>query len=119
MVKIINGEIVQDDDPRALNWQGKQRARANTVLSQQMSHSPSSAQAHGFVQRPRQDLPQPRSPFSQFSAWLRGFGIPDINLGGHIIEPAISAAFVISIVLFGIQGLVIVGLLYYVFVVRG
>ncbi|XP_057308932.1 protein FAM241B-like [Hydractinia symbiolongicarpus] len=106
MVKIIGGEVVQDDDPRAIEWERRQNRTAQGGLGRPTDT------VHNFAQGVRQDPNQP--PLVAINNRLRGFGIPDFNVGGHVIEPLFSVAGVLALVFWGLPGLLIVAVVWYV-----
>ncbi|XP_004701197.1 protein FAM241B [Echinops telfairi] len=114
MVRILaNGEIVQDDDPRA------------RTTSTQHSSTP----RQGFFNRGRGALlggPGPlqqqagarlgatQSPFHDLNRQLVNMGFPQWHLGGHVVEPVTSILLLFLLMMLGVRGLLLVGLVYLV-----
>nr|XP_004210717.1 protein FAM241B-like [Hydra vulgaris] len=99
MVKIINGEIVQDDDPRAKAWVQKKNS------SQRLS-------SNNYNRHQETSIGE-RSPVDEINNRLRGFGIPNLTLAGHIVEPVFLIAAVVALVMWGFIGLLVVALIWY------
>ena len=52
-----------------------------------------------------------------FEVWnqkLLQLGIPQWNIGNHVVEPLMSVMMLVVLLFFGIQGLLFLGLLYFV-----
>ena len=105
MVKIIgNGEIVQDDDPRAQRLQNQQQ-RNDQPLPNAWNNIRGGDGGGNQQQEP--------SPFNAVNIKLRQFGINDLNFRGYVIEPVFMVAAVLSLVFYGIPGLLIVAVVWY------
>ena len=107
MVTIINGEIVQDNDPRAQEFRnrGRRQERQQERSQQQWNYGPH--EEHPPVQ-------QGGSIFDQLNNRLLAAGIPRWNLGQNIVEPIVSVALILALVLFGFQGVLLVGVLWFI-----
>ncbi|XP_054839966.1 protein FAM241B [Eublepharis macularius] len=115
MVRILaNGDIVQDDDPRVRqNTQNSSRlAFFNT-----MSNAGPAPHQRFQQQQPSQQQgagPGERSPFSDLNQQLINMGFPTWNLGNHVVQPLMSILLLFLLLMFGIRGLLLVGLIYIV-----
>ena len=121
MVKIINGEIVPDDDPRAVAWQRRQeqsRRPQNTQYGGNPQYGGNQQYGGSNPQYGSQMQGQEQSPLVEINRRLREFGIPNLTLGGHVLEPAIIIALLLALIFIGLKGVLIVGGLYYFFVLR-
>lgn len=97
MVRILaNGDIVADDDPRARSSQPTQRQNTRIPPRQEQGGD------HG----------QPISIFQLLNQKLLAFGIPRFNLGDLVVEPIVSVGLLLSLMLFGIQGLIFGAILF-------
>jgi len=106
MVTIINGEIVQDNDPRAQEFRNRGRRQEQQQRGhqqQQWSHSQTSPQEN-----------QGGSIFDQLNNRLISAGFPRWNLGQNVVEPIASVALILALVLFGIQGVLLVGVVWFI-----
>ena len=105
MVTIINGEIVQDNDPRAQEFRnrGRRQEQQQRQPQQQWSHS----------QNPPHEQ-QGGSIFDQLNNRLISAGFPRWNLGQNVVEPIVSVALILALVLFGIQGVLLVGVVWFI-----
>ena len=104
MVTIINGEIVQDNDPRAQEFRnrGRRQERQQQHSQQQWTHEQNPpAQQGGSI-------------FDQLNNRLLTAGFPRWNLGQNIVEPIVSVALILALVLFGFQGVLLVGVLWFI-----
>lgn len=110
MVKIINGEIVQDDDPRAQEWTRQQQRRNNPQPQQYQS---SYNRNFGNQRSDNQQNIQPNSPVVEINNRLRQLGVPNFNLGGQVVEPIFTVAAIIGVLFFGFPALLVVGLFWY------
>ena len=106
MVTIINGEIVQDNDPRAQEFRnrGRRQERQQERSQQQRTYGPNE-------ENPPQ---QGGSIFDQLNNRLLAAGVPRWNLGQNIVEPIVSVALILALVLFGFQGILLVGVLWFI-----
>ena len=103
MVTIINGEIVQDNDPRAQEFRNRGRRQEQQQRGQQQwTHS--------------QNLPQEQggSMFDQLNNRLISAGFPRWNLGQNVVEPIVSVALILALVLFGFKGVLLVGVAWFI-----
>lgn len=100
MVTIINGEIVPDNDPRAQEFRNRGRRQER---QQQWPHSQNP---------PHEQLG--RSIFDQLNNRLVSAGFPRWNLGQYVVEPIVSVALILALVLFGIQGVLLVGVVWFI-----
>lgn len=105
MVTIINGEIVQDNDPRAQEFRnrGRRQEQQQRRPQQQWPHS----------QNPPHEQ-QGGSIFDQLNNRLISAGFPRWNLGQNVVEPIVSVALILALVLFGIQGVLLVGVVWFI-----
>ena len=110
MVKIIAGEIVQDDDPRVQQLKNQQQ-RNNRPLPNTWNRGGDGGNAHSAQRQPQQ---QQLSPLDAVNDKLRQFGINDLNFQGHVIEPVFIVAAVLCLVFYGIPGVLIVAVIWYV-----
>ena len=105
MVTIINGEIVQDNDPRAQEFRnrGRRQEQQPRQPQQQWTHSqnPPHEQGGGSI-------------FDQLNNRLISAGFPRWNLGQNVVEPIVSVALILALVLFGIQGVLLVGVVWFI-----
>ena len=105
MVTIINGEIVQDNDPRAQEFRnrGRRQEQQPRQSQQQWTHSqnPPHEQGGGSI-------------FDQLNNRLISAGFPRWNLGQNVVEPIVSVALILALVLFGIQGVLLVGVAWFI-----
>ncbi|XP_065063475.1 protein FAM241B-like [Rhopilema esculentum] len=129
MVKIIDGEIVQDDDPRAIEWERQQRQgqgwndprlrnSRNNSKQQSTTQSPAGAfgrMGQGPMAQGQANPQQGASPFQALNEKLSDFGLRPWNVGDHVIEPIFQVALILALVFFGFQGLIVVGVLWYMF----
>ncbi|KAK3760525.1 hypothetical protein RRG08_022810 [Elysia crispata] len=99
MVRILaNGDIVEDDDPRVRSTQPTQRPNSRIPPRQE----------HGdFAQQG-----QPISIFQVLNQKLLAFGIPPFNIGDLVIQPIVSVGLLLSLLLFGIHGLIFGAILF-------
>ena len=109
MVKIIAGEIVQDDDPRVQQLKNQQQ-RNNRPLPNTWNRGGDEGNAHSAPQQRQQQL----QPFDAVNDKLRQFGINDLNFQGHVIEPVFMVAAVLCLVFYGVPGLLVVAVIWYV-----
>lgn len=119
MVKIIAGEIVQDDDPRAQRLQNQQQ-RNNQPFPNAWNRTGGGggggrggAGQIGGQRQPPQQQQQQASPFDAVNDKLRQFGLNDLNIQGHVIEPVFMVAAVLCLVFYGIPGLLVVAVVWY------
>ena len=129
MVKIINGEIVQDDDPRAVEWARLQSQRQSVTQRRQQTGQGMQGQGQGmglfgglqgaFGSGQGRQEPQPaqaqQSPFQGINEKLAGMGIPRWNIGQNVVEPLFSVIFVLALIFYGVRGLLMAGLLWFMF----
>ncbi|GFO38253.1 chromosome 10 open reading frame 35 [Plakobranchus ocellatus] len=100
MVRILaNGDIVPDDDPRARASQPTQRPNTRTPQRQE--------QGGDYGQQG-----QSVSIFQVLNQRLLAFGIPRFNIGDIVVEPIVSVGLLLSLVLFGIHGLIFGAILF-------
>lgn len=105
MVTIINGEIVQDNDPRAQEFRNRGRRQ------EQQQRRPQHQWPHS-QNPPHEQLG--RSIFDQLNNRLISAGFPRWNLGQNVVEPIVSVALILALVLFGIQGVLLVGVVWFI-----
>lgn len=105
MVTIINGEIVQDNDPRAQEFRNRGRRQEQQQRGQQQQQW-----THGQNPAPEH---QGGSIFDQLNNRLISAGFPRWNLGQNVVEPIASVALILALVLFGIQGVLLVGVVWF------
>ena len=106
MVTIIDGEIVQDNDPRAQAY--RQRGR-----QQQQSDQPRNRQQAQNNMAPGVGGIGTGSIFDQLNNKLIAAGFPRWNLGQHVVEPIHSAALILALFFFGLRGILFVGLIWF------
>ena len=102
MVTIINGEIVQDNDPRAQEFRNRGRRQ------QEQQHQ----RTQGSQNQNYPPVQRGGSIFDQLNDRLISAGFPRWNLGQNVVEPITSVALILAVVLFGFQGLLLVGVLW-------
>lgn len=110
MVTIINGEIVQDNDPRAQAY--KQRNRRPESSNEQGGRVDQSS----FSTRQRPNGPSvlgQGSMLDQVNNKLLEAGFPRWNLGQNVVEPIVSVILILALLLFGFKGLLIVGFIWF------
>ena len=105
MVTIINGEIVQDNDPRAQEFRNRGRRQEQPQQQQQWSHGTQSRNPPGQ---------EGGSIFDQLNNRLVSAGFPRWNLGQNVVEPIVSVALILALVLFGLQGVLLVGVAWFI-----
>jgi len=111
MVTIIDGEIVQDDDPRAQAYKQRNRWQEN---------SPPSQREQNFDPGRMRARPQVGpggigggSIIDQVNNKLLSAGFPRWNLGQNVIEPIVSVALLLALIFFGVKGLLMVGVVWF------
>ncbi|XP_007478017.1 protein FAM241B [Monodelphis domestica] len=114
MVRILaNGDIVQDDDPRA-----RASAPFRNITSRQNFFTRGEGQLHGGPAPNIHHLgPRPgahRSPFSDINQQLVNLGFPLWHLGDQVVEPVMSILLLFLVMMLGVRGLLLVGLVYMV-----
>ncbi|XP_066915125.1 protein FAM241B-like [Clytia hemisphaerica] len=112
MVKIINGEIVPDDDPRAQRFTQQQQRNNQPFPNAWQRAGNQGNQAQPNRQQQQQQQQQP-SPLTEINNRLRGFGINDVNIQGNVIEPIFLVAAVLALVFYGFPGLLIVAVVWF------
>lgn len=111
MVTIINGEIVPDSDPRAKAY----RERRN-------NSSPGQSSTRAVYQNYNRDNQgiqdggqnNDNSPFTEINNYLRRLGIPQFTLAGRVIEPVVLIGALLVVLFFGLPGLLLMGVIYFV-----
>ncbi|XP_066098965.1 protein FAM241B [Saccopteryx bilineata] len=114
MVRILaNGEIVQDDDPRARTTAPP---RSSTPRQSFLSRGhgaplggPGLRQQQGGAR-----LGAAQSPFNDLNRQLVNMGFPQWHLGNHTVEPVTSILLLFLLMMLGVRGLLLVGLVYLV-----
>ena len=96
---------MQDNDPRAQEFRnrGRRQEQQQRQPQQQWSHS----------QNPPHEQ-QGGSIFDQLNNRLISAGFPRWNLGQNVVEPIVSVALILALVLFGIQGVLLVGVVWFI-----
>jgi hypothetical protein len=112
MVTIIDGEIVQDNDPRAQAY--KQRHRRPESSNEQRGNGDQGS----FNSRTRQRANAPGglgagSILDQLNNKLISAGFPRWNLGQNVVEPIVSIVLILALVMFGLKGILIVGFIWF------
>ncbi|XP_031553322.1 protein FAM241B-like [Actinia tenebrosa] len=110
MVTIINGEIVQDNDPRAQAYKQRNR-RPESLTEQGVQGGPNS-----FSTRQRPNGPSvlgQGSMLDQLNNKLLDAGFPRWNLGQNVVQPIVSVILLLALLLFGLKGLLIVGFIWF------
>jgi hypothetical protein len=108
MVTIINGEIVPDNDPRAKAYRER---RSNTNRGQ--TNARTANENAPRIQDGGQN--NANSPFTEMNNYLIRVGIPRFTLAGTVVEPIILIAALVALILFGLPGLVLMAIGYFVF----
>jgi len=117
MVRILsNGEIVPDDDPRAQSSSRNPSQQQNSAQSGQ-NRTPRfqnvQAGPTGYNENAQgQPGGQQVSLFQVLNQRLISMGFPRFTLSGITVEPIISVALLLSLLLFGLPGLLLVGVLF-------
>ena len=106
MVTIIDGEIVQDNDPRAQAY--RQRGRQQQQSSNQMRNS---YQAQNMA--PGVGGMGTGSIFDQLNNKLLTAGFPRWSIGQNVIEPIHSVALILALLFFGLRGILFIGLIWF------
>lgn len=131
MVKIIDGEIVQDDDPRAIEWERRQRQnqgysdpRLRNNQNEQQQQQGSMGAFGGLFGggMGRAGAPgaghqqgQGQSPFDGINQRLSEFGLRPWNIGGNVVEPIVTVALILALVFYGLRGVMVVAIVWYLF----
>ncbi|XP_071829982.1 protein FAM241B-like [Apostichopus japonicus] len=128
MVRILaNGDIVQDDDPRA--QQGRRTQGGTNIHGLRSSTSDqgrgyrNEGQGQGGGQAwygggaggegvPEDGQVRQVSIFEVINQKLLDLGVPRWNFGQHVVEPIVLIGFLIAMLLFGFRGLLVGGLLF-------
>lgn len=110
MVKIINGEVVPDDDPRAQEWMRRQRQPGSSQSPFPNAWQHQQQQQGGAGGRQQMNE---QSPTVEINNRLRAFGLSDLRLGQHVIEPMYLVAAVLGLVFWGIPGILIVAAIWF------
>ncbi|XP_039273263.2 protein FAM241B-like [Styela clava] len=116
MVRILaNGDVVQDDDPR-LQQRTNTGTRYGTINSQdsgydeqQSAGGAGDAMPYHGGQAHYQEGP---TLFDTWNQKLIDIGIPRWNIGNNTIEPLMTVMFLLVMLIFGLPGLMFLGLLY-------
>ena len=107
MVTIINGEIVADSDPRAQEYRNRGRRQ-----ERQQGQSQQQQWTYGT-----HDQQNPNGLegglFTQLNNRLLTAGFPRWNLGQYVVEPIMSVSLILALVLFGLRGVLLVGVVWF------
>lgn len=113
MVRILsNGEIVQDDDPRARQAagnRGSNSARPRQGFVRHEDYQQPGA-GRGFLGQGEGQV----SVFTLINQKLLDFGIPRFNVGPYVVEPIALVGMILAGLLFGLPGLLFGGVLFMV-----
>lgn len=122
---LANGEVVQDDDPRAQEARRAQRATNahNTRSANDQFRGYGGDRGQGGGQAwysggaggegvPEDGQVRQVSIFEIINQKLLDLGIPRWNFGEHVVEPIVIVGFLIAMLFFGLRGLLFGGLLY-------
>ena len=112
MVTIINGEIVQDNDPRARAYRERQDNANRPQINSRRSNE-NASQSNQRFQDGRQNYAN--SPFTDINNYLLRAGIPRFTLAGNVVEPVFLIAALIVVILAGLPGLLLMAIVYFVF----
>lgn len=104
MVTIINGEIVQDNDPRAQAYRQRGSQQEHSIQSRNRQQNMASPGVGGIGTG---------SIFDQLNNKLLSAGFPRWSMGQHVIEPIHSVALILALVFFGLRGILFVGLIWF------
>ncbi|XP_002738922.1 protein FAM241B-like [Saccoglossus kowalevskii] len=106
MVRILaNGDIVQDDDPRARSSTGRQRdTQSNRPRQGYVQHEDHNQYGGGGQQVSIIDVGNQK---------LLDAGFPRWNLGPYVVEPIATVGMLLAMMFFGLQGLLFAGLLFF------
>ena len=108
MVTIINGEIVQDDDPRAHAYRERNRRES------QRTEQPAGQPHYMGRSQPAGEAPAGGlGVFSELNTRLLNAGFPRWNVGQNVVEPVASVALILALIFFGLRGVLLVGLVWF------
>ena len=97
---------MQDNDPRAQEFRNRGRRQ-----EQQQRGQPQQQWSHSSQNPPQEQ--HGGSIFDQLNNRLISAGFPRWNLGQNVVEPIVSVALILALVLFGIQGVLLVGVVWF------
>ncbi|XP_038061234.1 protein FAM241B-like [Patiria miniata] len=121
MVRILaNGDIVQDDDPRV--QQSSHSGNAPTNRGSRMGYIQQNTEPHQYGhdgQGAGGHEVQNVSIFQTLNQRLLDLGIPCFNIGPYTIQPIVTVAFILAMLIFGLPGLLFAGLLFGVVMLSG
>ena len=110
MVTIINGEIVQDTDPRARAYRERQNNANRPQTNSRRSHENASQSNQRFQDGGQNNA---NSPFTDINNYLLRVGIPRFTLAGNVVEPVFLIAALIVVIFAGIPGLLLMAIVYF------
>ncbi|XP_063678567.1 protein FAM241B-like [Bolinopsis microptera] len=114
MAVIINGEVVSDDDPRAVRYRsrGSVHRNNNPAPAPPMNRTASLGSEVQGDARPQNNLGLPE-PLFQFNQRLELAGVPKIRLSPQmVIEPVMLVLCLVAGLIFGLQGALFVALMF-------
>ncbi|XP_072038485.1 protein FAM241B-like [Amphiura filiformis] len=116
MVRILaNGDIVQDDDPRAQQARDRASGGAGGPRMGYVRHDNDAGHQGQYGQQQQQGMMgQQVSIFTVFNQKLIDAGFPRWNLGSTVIEPIVSVGFLLAFLVFGLPGILFGALLFVV-----
>lgn len=115
MVKIINGEVVQDDDPRAIEWMQHQNLKNHTNNRSAPNESYQQQQSQQQAAGGFQGVGDLQNIVLNINNKLRAFGLNDLHVGDHVVEPIFLVAGVLALVFWGVPGIFIILISWYVY----
>lgn len=108
MVRVVNGVLVDDNDPR---WV-RRNERAEQPRSRRMGGVDSFRNAAPHNDGTHHGGPGV-SPFDTINEHLLAAGFPRWQVAGSTVEPIVTVAFLLAFVMLGVKGLLLGALLFY------
>ena len=118
MVRIVNGCVVDDDDPRARRGQDRQPRQGGygRIHQQQQQDEQVRGQVpHGHGAPGVHQV----SPLATANEKLKSLGIPTLQVAGYQLEPLVMVGFVLAFCLMGLPGLLLGCVLFYLHQTQG
>nr|XP_002129267.1 uncharacterized protein FAM241B-like [Ciona intestinalis] len=117
MVRVsASGEIIRDDkQPVNQNQPNYRSSRIGRINSPQDGGGEHGNQPQGGgMGGAFAEGGQGRTVFDTWNEKLLQLGIPRWNIGSHVVEPIMTTAMVVVLLMFGLPGVLFLGLLYFV-----
>eukprot|EP00117_Sycon_ciliatum_P011760 scpid71760/ scgid13096/ len=114
MVRVVNGVLVDDDDPRAQGNRGRREQRG--VQGGIHQHQPQEHDQAGYGAARGPHAAQPGhhvSPLDTANEKLLSLGIPRLQVAGYQLEPIVMVGFVLAFMLMGLPGVLLGAVLFY------